>query len=517
VNGRPLPTTPGDSDEDFATIKQWLSTCCTEHSHCRKPDPKTPLPTRVIDVGPPDGGMEPVLLESKDMTGLYVTLSHCWGGRVASTTTSKNHEEHKRGIPLSTLPKTFKDAVCITRRLNLRYLWIDSLCILQDSASDWQLESAVMQSIYRNGYVNISARAASNSTIGCFFDRPPEPPACRIPWTCSHCPATGSIYVHSPDRKANSVRELPCDRRGWILQEQLLSPRVLYYGSDQLYWECCETSLRQDGRFDDDALYRFSNFPNLKVALGLSALPPSTYTVDSRSHSWWARLVEEYTRRSLTFVSDKLPAISGVAKAYRDVTGKTYVAGVWREELPRALAWFKRHQGGVEVSELQPTWSWAKMSGKVSFASVWVRDVEEAACSVADMRILRNENLNELDNIASAEIDLKGHGLDVTYRAAPDTSTGYRGNSLFAADGYPLGQLNEDMPVEKWPSIDKLVCILINTGATANGLLLAPDNSRSGVYRRVGLFRADTRVEDDGRVLVLERFLRAEFSTLTII
>ena len=107
VNGRPLPTTPGDSTEDFAMIKQWLSTCCTEHSHCRKPDLEIPLPTRVIDVGPPDGSLEPVLLESKDMIGLYVTLSHCWGGRVASTTTSKNVEEHKCGIPMDIMEKHF--------------------------------------------------------------------------------------------------------------------------------------------------------------------------------------------------------------------------------------------------------------------------------------------------------------------------------------------------------------------------------------------------------------------------
>jgi hypothetical protein len=516
VNGRPLPTTPGDSDEDFAAVKRWLSTCCSLHTHCRKPNPETGLPTRVVDVGPPDGSLQPVLIDSKHMKALYVTLSHCWGGRVSSTTTSRTVEEHKRAIPLSTLPKTFQDSVLITRRLGLRYLWIDSLCILQDSAPDWQRESAVMEAIYRNGYLNISARAASNSTVGCFFNRPLEPTACHIPWTCSDCCTTGSIYVRSPERKAGGVREMPCDRRGWIFQEQLLSPRVIYYGLDQLYWECCEATLRQDGRLDDDALYRFGNFPNLKVALGLSAIPSSTYKVDSRFHSWWALLVEEYTRRSLTFASDKLPAISGVAKAYENVTMKSYVAGIWREELPQALAWFKRSRDPVEVSELQPSWSWAKMSGKLNFASVWPRELEEAACSVVDIRIHRNENLNQFDNIASAEIDLRGHVLGVAYSDAPDTSNGFRGNSVFALDGFPLGQLNDDMPVEKWPTRNGLVCILINTGAIANGLFLVPYRWRPGVYQRAGLFRADTRVEDDGRIPVIERFLQTELRTLTV-
>jgi hypothetical protein len=516
VNGRPLPMTPGNSDEDFALIKQWLSKCCSQHYNCRGLDSETLLPTRVIDVGPPEGSLQPVLIESKDIASPYVTLSHCWGGRVASTTTTKNLDEHMRGIPLYALPKTFIDAVIITRRLDLRYLWIDSLCILQDSAADWQRESASMEAIYRNGYVNISARAASNSTVGCFFERAPEPLACRIPWKCSDCPTQGSIYVRSPERKADSVREMPCDRRGWILQEQLLSPRVLYYGSDQLYWECCETSLRQDGRLDDDALYRFGNFPNLKVALGLSAVAPSTYRVDSRSHSWWALLVEEYTRRSLTFASDKLPAISGVAKAYQNVTGKTYVVGVWQEELPSALAWFKRSREQVGVSDQQPSWSWAKMSGKVSFASVWPRYLEEAACTVVDIRVILNQNLNQFDNVACAEIDLRGHVLDVTYRDVPDAYTGFRGNSVFADDDHPLGQLNADMSDSKWPSTEGLVCILIDTGATANGLLLVPDKTKKGVYQRVGLFRADTRVEDDGRMLVVERFLQSDMRVLTI-
>jgi hypothetical protein len=123
--------------------------CCSHHTHCREPKSKTSFPTRVIDGGPPDGSLEPMLLKSNHMKDLYVTLSHCPGGKVSSTTTPKNVEEHNCAISLNTLPNTFQDAILITRRLGLRYLWIDSLCILQGSASDWQRGSAVMHGIDR--------------------------------------------------------------------------------------------------------------------------------------------------------------------------------------------------------------------------------------------------------------------------------------------------------------------------------------------------------------------------------
>jgi hypothetical protein len=520
VNGRPLPTTPGNSDEDFAQIDRWLFTCSNHHSSCRKPDANTLLPTRVIDVGPPDGKMEPRLLESKGLSGFYITLSHCWGGKVPLTTTCADVEERKREIPMSSLPKTFKDAVLVTRRLGIRYLWIDSLCILQDSASDWQKESAAMEAVYRNGYLNISARAASNSSVGCFFARAPEPPACRLPWTCSDCDdcsITGFIYVRSPEWTPSSVRESPCDQRGWIFQEQILSPRVLYYGLNQLYWECCETTLRQDGQLDEDALYRFGNFPNLKVALGLSTIPSIPLDTRSRWHSWWAPLVQEFTRRHLTFVSDKLPAISGIAKAYQNVTGKSYIAGTWTEELPGALTWHKYGREEMDVSDTQPSWSWAKMSGRIDFKwKPWPEDVEKAACSVIDVRTQRNESLNSFDNVVKAEIELRGHVVKVQYRDVPDTPLGFRAMSIFTIDGRTLGKVIEDMQTLKWPGNGELYSLLLNTGPAALGLVLAPYNGGRDMYQRVGLFVADTTPNDDGKVFSIDYFLEAELSTVVI-
>jgi hypothetical protein len=91
------------------------------------------------------------LYESSGNVGCYVSLSHCWGDSVyPAKTTSQTLDQNRKSIPWSTLPKTFQDAIFFTRWLRIRYLWIDSLCIIQDSREDWLEESVKMMHIYQN-------------------------------------------------------------------------------------------------------------------------------------------------------------------------------------------------------------------------------------------------------------------------------------------------------------------------------------------------------------------------------
>jgi hypothetical protein len=427
-----------------------------------------------------------------------------------------------REIRLSSLPKTFQDAVLITRKLDVRYLWIDSLCIVQDSTADWQKESAVMEAIYRNGYLNISARGAPNATVGCFFERAPEPPACRMNWACEDCPDSecslaGSVFVRSPERPINSVRESPCDRRGWIFQEQILAPRVLYFDADQIAWECCESSLRQDGRFDDHALTQFGNFPNFKVVLGLGAIPPTTYEVDPRKHSWWARIVDEFTRRDLTYVTDRLAALSGIAKAYERSTGKTYLAGNWKEELLSQLSWNRTGCAEMTVSLDQPSWSWVKMSGRTAFRTApRPSDRRVVACSLVDVRVDRNKSLNRFDNFARIEIDLKGHVLQVQYRESLDNESGFPRMSVFSTDGQQLGTLVSDISHSKSLEDAKLECILLQSGLYATGIVIMRTSGSQQIYQRVGLFIGHTRSDENGAYIAAQHFLSAEQTDVTI-
>ncbi len=151
--------------------RAWLSRCLKDH-WCNFNLREIPLfPTRLINVGPPDGSEEPFLCMSKGYRGVYLALSHSWGPSQIITTTLATINERSIGISFSSLPKTFQDAIKITRAMDWRYLWIDSLCIIQDSIEDWELESAKMGDYYKNALVTIAAVSAKGGEESCFRKR----------------------------------------------------------------------------------------------------------------------------------------------------------------------------------------------------------------------------------------------------------------------------------------------------------------------------------------------------------
>lgn len=166
------------SKECIALARQWLSTCLNDHSTCARPRPDALRgwnPTRLIYVGNQDKvGLR--LCEAASLpTGVrYTTLSHCWGtGLVRTTLTQYNITSWLESIPDGELMQTFKDAIEVTRSLGVEYIWIDSLCIIQDSECDWLRESASMFNVYKYSYCNIAATAAKDDDVGCFSRRDP--------------------------------------------------------------------------------------------------------------------------------------------------------------------------------------------------------------------------------------------------------------------------------------------------------------------------------------------------------
>jgi hypothetical protein len=126
------------------------------------------------------------------------------------------------------------------------------LCILQDSKDDWETESAKMGDIYKNGFLTIAVRAARNPEEGCFVARDQEIPTCRLEYRSPEpSVAAGSIYIRDPAFQMERLGGTALDSRGWVLQEKLLSPRILYYGAQQMYWECRQASVRQDDNYCD--------------------------------------------------------------------------------------------------------------------------------------------------------------------------------------------------------------------------------------------------------------------------
>lgn len=128
-------------------IPEWIETCDDDHDTC--PNGESPkLPTRVLDVGVSEACQIVSLVETQGERGEYIALSHCWGKSNSFLTTRETFEDMKRGFQPEQAPATFRDAITVTRKLGIRYLWIDSLYIIQGDTRDWEIESSRMSGVY---------------------------------------------------------------------------------------------------------------------------------------------------------------------------------------------------------------------------------------------------------------------------------------------------------------------------------------------------------------------------------
>jgi hypothetical protein len=342
----------------FQVVKEWIQDCLICHEQCQQifQADSPGLPLRVIDVGA--GTSDPHLqVTNAGHKGLYTTLSWCWGNFVPLKTTKSTLKEREQQIPMSSLPKTFKDAVAITRYLGVRYLWIDALCILQDCEDDWRVQSANMAQIYKNSFITIGAADSEDSRGGCFI---PRPPMTRLKVKPLDSPNELFFARLSPDGPL-SDRRTKLDSRAWCFQEMVLSPRVLLYGRQMMGWLCNSTQLHEN-----------SQSPIFLQREGMRLL---SVRGQLTSISSWMRLVEEYTSRDLTLERDKLPAISGLASEFQRLTKDYYIAGLWRKDLLVLLLWhiqFKssKMKSGRTTQYQAPSWSWASLNDAIAYDAV---------------------------------------------------------------------------------------------------------------------------------------------------
>ncbi|KAF2679720.1 HET-domain-containing protein, partial [Lentithecium fluviatile CBS 122367] len=302
----------------------------------------------------------------------YVALSHCWGKTRPLVTTTATLTDRLSGIPIADMPQTFRDAVSITRELRLEYLWIDSLCILQDSKDDWEKESANMGSIYGNSFLTISAAAAEDGEQGIFRPRPS-----RIHPPVELKPRDGdyeSLYVAEMPRNTPSETPQPVDTRAWCLQETALAPRVLVYGAEMLGWLCDSSTDVENGYSTDHAedpappllaprLRRPPQSSSKSTAFEFYRLLNESETATRT----WTALVTQYTTRRLTFEKDRLPALSGLTMEIQKETGDEYLAGIWRKDLKVDLFCLlaKGFEWKRPAEYRAPSWSWAAIEGRV--------------------------------------------------------------------------------------------------------------------------------------------------------
>ena len=231
--------------ESWEVAYAWITDCVANHLACHKRLLKSQnRPRRLIAVGEHDEDVR--LCESSKLhsDALYVTLSHCWGKRgIPVKLQQENESILSEQIPVGEISKTFRDAIHFTRRLRLlgvKYIWIDALCILQDSKEDWRQQAAIMGEIYLNAFCNLAASTGPDGTSGLYPDDDRirmSRRVCTIQAGVGSC-LTGAFNIQNRDILGSEARNNTILSRGWCVQELALAPRVLYFGRGHMAWDC---------------------------------------------------------------------------------------------------------------------------------------------------------------------------------------------------------------------------------------------------------------------------------------
>lgn len=359
-----------DSGEEtcLRRIKSLLKACEVTHATCSIGSDPDWLPTRVLDL---HSHTIQLVESSAERKGRYIALSHCWGQANASRLilSSKTFAKLTMGIGVDELTPVFQNAVQLTRFLGIRYLWIDALCIIQDSEADWAAEAARMALVYSHATLTIASSCSQDSYTP--FLRPRQKQTgVWLPLQSPQFPQGGRTFVR-PMLQYLEVMERhlqePLQDRAWCLQERVLSTRMVFFDSDQYLWECHAGTFPEstDGAKDLRG-YNASNRDMLAYVKASEIFPQGGRTSESDSMDddqirHWYRLLREYCRRKLTYRMDILPALSGVATYYSSNASDVYLAGIWQQDLHAGLLWqFERT--GVEPlvrAEHAPSWTWA--------------------------------------------------------------------------------------------------------------------------------------------------------------
>ena len=239
-----------NSGNMMKTITGWLDECIQCHQNCQQPakahlgQASTTLPARVLDVWPSKGACDNFVKITENFCGPYVALSHCWGTARHLVTERNSIESHKKGISLQDLPKTFQDAVILTKEIGLRYVWIDSLCIIQDDIKDWINEAAKMADVYQNAYCTIAATGSQGDQEGIFIQRSKQD-VCPLRYSGANN-YIAATYIEDDVAAMKELHTSPLSTRAWTLQERLLSRRTLHFTRSRVIWECCSRFETED-------------------------------------------------------------------------------------------------------------------------------------------------------------------------------------------------------------------------------------------------------------------------------
>jgi Heterokaryon incompatibility protein (HET) len=528
-------------------IKQWVSTCDDHHGGCKQEaqtrhgSSNSPrLPTRLLrlELRPEGPTVFMCTTQGRSPNTRYATLSHCWGTSQLVKLLNENYARFSSSINFASLPQTFQDAINLSLALGIEYLWIDSLCIIQDSHDDWLHEASLMCSVYSNSYLNFAATSSRDGTGGLFHKSAlVKNCAVKATWTGL---LPGLYLCVDESAWQRRVEDAPLNVRGWVLQERLLAPRTVHCAYDQMWWSCrdapncCETfptgalvaswanesregsvdkSLEADPNSEETTVLKVSTISLYSSQASLAPLLDDSADSIAWNEAWLA-IVRAYTSAQLTYGSDKLIAIAGIAEEARRTRGlleDDYLAGLWRIDLLIDLLWRMASSGKREKEPYRaPSWSWASVDGEVYFHSPDKR-LEARENPVA--RVLESHtttNHGWSGPVSNGWLKIAGPILDITLSGAA-TSEAYEpflenlniGNEQFIS-GESFGEVldNEKLYCD-WPKDGrqlhyaclKVSCQPVNSSGEyeSEGLILEHATDRDNGYYRIGWLRVDIK------------------------
>lgn len=445
-----------NADAAIHKIQEWVRLCTTNHNGCQHGGY---APTRLLRLKTSNGSesVETVQLFEplRAFATPFIALSHCWGKTRQAVTTKANYAQRRQGIPVGELSRTLQDAIWITHKLGVKYLWVDTLCIVQDDPDDWDREAINMYRLYGAAYVTLAASHGADGNAGVFPPaaganhliplsielKTPENVATTVDVEIRSVPRLDKdsqvhkAYGASGDKKDAFLVSEDDDvlqTRGWVLQERALSTRIVHFNAQELVWECrdrraCECGLLSGTSFMTGLMGSLRHRRNPEdledpssedeeKSLDSNEERQSEFKYETRR--FWETFVTMYTNRALTKAQDRGPAFAGIAQTFQKIVNNgnddyedgeigDYYAGLWAQHLPNALLWScatddliamslpsvtNTRRESRRIEDAQaPSWSWFSTAGSCAFLRLAGQNQRHY-----DMRVVYGDNDDDM-------------------------------------------------------------------------------------------------------------------------
>lgn len=460
------PTLPDSTNHPtcWKTVSRWIDECANKHDTCRMSLQSDWLPTRLVDISDYEKGLVRVVDSCtlpRDCGELYLALSHCWGRKAFRVMTEDSREEFREGVFFSSLVPSFQDAIAVTRQLGFRYVWIDSLCVVQGSREDWSKEAPIMNKVYRNAFLTLGAMASPHGYGGLFRSRDPEMTGpCPFKIRSEEEGDMECLLVNS-DFWETEVRQAPLSQRAWVVQERILAPRSLYFCQSQLVWECrqhhaCElfpdgvplefiSDIKEPQAVDVVSVKAFETTLERLIKAGADNDHPEDDEVPWQPRQYespyqvWNDVLESYVKCALSNPGDKFVAISGVVKDFANIIGDEYLAGLWRKNLINGLLWVAKDKyapvGSPQAVRPKPyrapTWSWASLDAPGTTGQPCEYELHGDYAHVLDVNVETRAD-DTTGELRHACLHLRGHLIQTRHK--PVYRGGAQGFGTFISD-----------------------------------------------------------------------------------